>query len=228
MSQIVLPLFWIAFSLLHNCKISTPGQIINISGIDKNHMNLWTKKFISARRPPVETAPQLVDVAPQAAEHNTADSDPPKGTTRKALDADAIWKTFLRLDAMDDEIEAAAALCGLLRMNNQPALTEASLTGEAAVDTASRPVVVVASDAQVTDGATTKHRKKNDDAELDENEKDALDALCDAIFGHEDGTESIDAAALALQFADEPIVENVLTEDLLWRTTMDALAFGHP
>ena len=79
-----------------------------------------------------------------------------------------------------------------------------------------------------TAGATTKHRKENDDAELDENEKDALDALCDAIFGHEDGTESIDAAALALQFADEPIMENVLTEDLLWRTTMDALAFGHP
>ena len=189
---------------------------------------MWTKKFISARRPPVETAPQLVDVVPQAAEHNTADSDPPKGTTRKALDADAIWKTFSRLDATDDEIEAAAALCGLRTMNNQPALTEASLAGEAAVDTASRPVVVVASDAQVTAGATTKHRKKNDDAELDENEKDALDAMCDAIFGHEDGTESIDAAALALHFADGPIVESVLTEDLLWRTTMDALAFGHP
>ena len=113
--------------------------------------------------------------------------------------------------------------------NEQPAaLTEASLAGEAAVDTASRPVVVVASDAQVTAGATTKHRKKNDDAELDENEKDALDAMCDAIFGHEDGTESIDAAALALHFADGPIVGSVLTEALLWRTTMDALAFGHP
>ena len=161
----------------------------------------------------------------------TASQQPPRSDRPTSLLISLPPKNSARMSStayQQSIATAAAALCGLRRMNNQPALTEASLTGEAAVDTASRPVVVVASDAQVTAGATTKHRKENDDAELDENEKDALDALCDAIFGHEDGTESIDAAALALQFADEPIMENVLTEDLLWRTTMDALAFGHP